>query len=108
MMVRHPRPATLRRWLEGVLSPRVERHIATCDRCATQLTDLQPSSPVETDLRAFLTDVLDPGPGVIERVEERVSLQLERPSFVALVSDLYAAGLDTVNLLMFQEDPPRD
>jgi hypothetical protein len=108
MMVRHPRPALLRRWLEGALSPRVERHIATCDRCATQLADLQPETPAGPDLRTFLTGVLDPAPGVIERVEERVALQLERPSFVSLVSDLYAAGFDTVNLLMFQEDPPRD
>lgn len=102
MLFGHPRDAKLRRWLDAEEpAKRVDAHVARCERCSDRLLELGQPAPT---LGAFLSEMLAPDVGLSDRLEGNIAAAVGTRSLLAWALDLYGAGLDTVRLLVEEDD----
>lgn len=102
----HPRRALLERWLDDRLAPsaaaRVGSHVEGCDRCSQLLidrADAGDAAPAQPALGAALRAVLGPPEGYTERAVATVDRRRSEPSMLAVLADLYGAGVETIRLI---------
>jgi len=98
--LRHPSSKVLRAWLDGA-RPDLDDHLATCNRCATTLEELD--APPSFPLAAALAEVYQSPADLSERLARRVSDRLDSQVMLGVVSDLFGAGLETSVLLLTEE-----
>ncbi len=108
MIRRHPSTEKLRHWLVDDDEPdELTKHIDSCDRCAAKLEQLAAGTDESLDhsgIGAALNHLLAPSEGLSERVEGKVIDRLGSRQFVAVLGDLFGAGLETSKLLLTEED----
>lgn len=100
MSLRHPGKAALRDWLAGDADENVERHVDTCQRCATTLEELDAT---ETEIGEALAEILAPPDGLTERLVAGVNAKLSSRQVMGVVADLFGAGIETSRLLLIEE-----
>ncbi len=99
---RHLSRATLNGWLEGSIDePTIDEHLATCERCAIALEELE--APAEPELGAALAFVYRAPGDLTERLERKVTNRLDSLVLFDLAADLFGAGVETSKLLMTEE-----
>lgn len=104
-MIRHPSKRALSSWLGGEPLPKVESHLATCERCATHLeTVSEPRS--DGAIAATLVKVLAPPSDFTNTIEHRVVSKLDSRQVLGYLADMYSAGFETSRL--FITDDPAD
>lgn len=103
MLFRHPNRRALRDWLEGSDDPKIDGHVASCQRCATTLEELDDAGPL--GLSDALAAVYTPPADLSERLERRVAARLDSRVVFGVVSDLFGAGIETSRLLFTEELP---
>lgn len=98
----HPRDAKLRRWLDAEdPAKRVDAHVSKCERCSDRLLELGHAAPT---LGEFLSAMLAPDPGLADRLEGSIAAAVGTRSLLAWALDLYGAGVDTVRMLVEEDD----
>lgn len=98
----HPSKSKLTAWLDGVANPKVDDHIASCERCATTIEQI--SADAETSqLGEVLAKVLEPPEDMTLRVEEAVASKLESREVLELVSGLFVSGVETSKILVSED-----
>lgn len=103
---RHPSRAELGRWLAGDdVDAQVDTHLATCDRCAAVMEELETATG--SRLAQTLADALAPPADLTERLEQRVVARLDAREVLGVVADLFGAGVETSRLLL-SETPTHD
>ena len=104
MRFRHPSKDRLRAWLTGADGdPQLEAHIDDCDRCSAVIEALGEVSTSEP-LVVALAQVLAPPIDLPDRLEAQVSQRLSGREVVALMAEMFGAGVETSRLLIV--DPP--
>lgn len=114
MIRRHPSTEALRRWLLGdAEDEQVSEHVADCGRCATKLEQIDhetaegAQTPADgNSVAAALHSLLAPAEGLSERVEVSVVDRLGSRQYLAVLGDLFGAGIETSRLLLTEEEPP--
>ncbi len=116
----HPNKRALRQWLndeattdkERQANDKVERHIATCERCASTIESMS-AKPAENPgidlteevgIRQALGTVLASPEDLTERLEQKVTARLDSRIMFDVVSDLFGAGVETSMLLLMEEN----
>lgn len=97
---RHPNRADLQAWLDGD-RPNIDEHLATCDRCATALEELD--APPAAPIAQALAQVYEAPTDLSERLERRVADRLDSQVMFGIVSDLFGAGLETSKIILTEE-----
>ncbi len=98
----HPRDATLRRWLEAdEPDAGVDKHVSSCTRCSDRLVELGDTT---STFGEFLSTMLAPDAGLADRLEGNIAAAVGTRSLLAWALDLYGAGVDTVRLLVEEDD----
>ena len=100
MFFRHPSKRALREWLEHGEDTSIDEHLATCQRCATELENLAEDGPSLGDALAMAFASPD---DLTERLEQKVTARLDSRVMFGVVSDLFGAGLETSKLLLLEE-----
>lgn len=109
MSWRHPSRKRLAAWLEsGEVDEGLEQHIESCDKCADDLEAIAAGESVDdagamARLDDALTAVLQPEPGLEERMRSRVAASLQNREDLALMMSVFGSGARTARLLI---DPP--
>lgn len=106
MSWRHPNRKRLDAWLEsGEVDEGLEQHIESCDRCADELEQLAVGDVMATDaaLDDALSALLEPPPGLEDRMRMRVASSLKNREDLALMMSVFSSGARTARLLI---DPP--
>jgi hypothetical protein len=111
MSLRHPSNEELLRWLgdnagEGAGDAGIDRHLSTCQRCATSLEQLDTTGGLAID--TALAEALAPPADLIERLEEGVGARLSSRQILDVVTDIFAAGFETTRLLLTEETDDDD
>lgn len=101
MSLRHPGTPVLRQWLTGSVDDDVERHIDTCQRCASILEDLDPTA--DTEIGDALAEALAPPEDLTARLVAGVNARLSSRQVMGVVADLFGAGIETTRLLLIEE-----
>lgn len=97
----HPGKRALQQWLAGESDGRIDTHVGTCRRCANVLEDLaRPSDPALTDVLAL---AFAPPDDLSGRLHERVAARLDSRVVLDVMTDLFAAGLETSRLLITED-----
>ena len=99
----HPSRRALRGWLLGDADAdaKLDAHIATCQRCANILEELDAGA--DDDIASVLALVFQPPSDLSERLEQRVTARLDSRVMFGVLSDLFAAGFETSRLLMMED-----
>ena len=104
MIRRHPSRARLADWLDGS-SPHLDEHLATCERCAETLTEIDTqTSPLRDALEAILRPPLDLAPLVLAGFERR---ERDRED-LGLLTDLFSLPLYLARSLNEDHPPAPD
>lgn len=98
----HPSRDALQRWLDGT-DDTLDDHVATCDRCATTLEELESASE-EAVAQALAVVYQAPG-DLSDRLERGVADRLDSRVIFEVVADLFGAGLETSRLLLTEDLP---
>ncbi|MGI9613139.1 MAG: hypothetical protein ACR2QO_09530 [Acidimicrobiales bacterium] len=106
MMLRHPNDQVLRRWLNGEGDSDLDEHVTTCQRCATNLEQMEP--PAEDAIGEALAELLAPPVDLTARLEEGVAAKLSSQQLMNVIVDLFGAGFETSRLLMTGDDDDDD
>ena len=99
----HPSRKALQGWLNGEpdADAKLDRHIATCRRCANTIEQLDASD--ESNIAEALAQVLQPPSDLSQRLEERVAARLDSRVMLGVLSDLFGAGIETSRMLIMEE-----
>ncbi len=102
MKLFHPSRTTLIQWLDGENDdPKLDAHVATCRRCASTIEEFDHQQQV--DIADALALVLQPPDNLSERLEERVAARVDSRVMLGVLSDLFAAGVETSRMLIMEE-----
>lgn len=101
MSLRHPSKQSLSDWLAGTSDPHVDDHVATCQRCATTLEELD-TSP-DPAIGDALAEILAPPADLTRRLEEGVTARLSSRQVIDIVAELFGAGFETTRLLLIED-----
>ncbi|MCP3991511.1 MAG: hypothetical protein GY724_20730 [Actinomycetia bacterium] len=101
MRFRHPRTAALQQWLSGAVDDDVEKHVGTCQHCATVLEELDARE--EVTIGHALAEALAPPEDLTERLVAGVNAKLSSRQVVGVVADLFGAGIETTRLLLIED-----
>ncbi|MDH3302967.1 MAG: hypothetical protein OES24_20900 [Acidimicrobiia bacterium] len=106
----HPSRRALQDWLHGdVDDAKLDAHIAVCQRCANSLEQLAADADHDAgDLAGALALALAPPEDLPSRLEQKVSKRLDSRVMFGVLSDLFAAGIETSRLLMLEEPSEPD
>lgn len=105
----HPSRRTLRAWLHGEAEdPKLDAHVAVCRRCANTLEQLATDELATDDhdigdLAGALALALAPPSDLPSRLEEKVTKRLDSRVMFDVLSDLFAAGIETSRMLILEE-----
>lgn len=101
----HPRRDRLHGWLDGSTEPKLDRHVESCDRCASRLESFAPALP---NLRDALVDALAPPADFAARLEAAVAERAAAKADLELLAGLMALPWQTSRLLMRDDEnrPP--
>lgn len=102
----HPSRRALQAWLQGDSDDaKLDAHVAVCQRCAATLERLadEDAEGGADDLAGALAVVLAPPADLPTRLEERVTQRLDSRVMFGVLSDLFAAGVETSRLLILEE-----
>ena len=109
MSWRHPSRKRLAAWLEsGEIDEGLEQHVESCHKCADELEQIA-SGELSVDagptarLDDALSTLLQPEPGLEERMRTRVAASLQNREDLALMMSVFGSGARTARLLI---DPP--
>lgn len=102
MFLRHPSKRALQEWLDRSEDSAVDKHVETCQRCATILEELDTAG--EVSLGDALAAVYTAPADLSDRLERRVAARLDSRVMFDVISDLFGAGIETSKLLL-TEDP---
>ena len=101
-MSRHPTQPELQRWLESGESPRVSKHVGSCDRCMEALERL---SDLDDAMVADLGTALAPPADVELRTARQVDKRLRDEAAITTFIDLFTLGwFATRTILDIEED----
>jgi hypothetical protein len=106
MSFRHPGNVALGRWLAGGSDNDVERHVDSCQRCASVLEDLDESAGLE--IGDALAQALAPPDDLTERLVAGVNARLSSRQVMGVVADLFGAGIETTRLLLIEDTDDND
>ena len=101
MSLFHPRADRLRRWLDGADDPTVDDHVATCDRCANRMDDMEPAGPA---LRDLLFQSLATPDDLGDRIRDRMQTSLQNRADLALALDLMGVSFQTIRSVLTEEE----
>lgn len=100
MMLRHPPQTKLADWLEHGADQQVDAHVTVCARCAARLEAI--ARPT-TDLRAALSEALQPPTDLVARLQSGVRTELDRRKDLGLLAGLLGLSWQTTRILMDEE-----
>lgn len=103
----HPSRRTLRAWLQGEADDaKLDAHVAVCSRCADTLEALadEDGADATENLAGALALALAPPVDLSTRLETKVTQRLDSRVMFDVLSDLFAAGIETSRMLIL-EDP---
>lgn len=102
----HPSRRALQAWLHGDADDaKLDAHVAVCQRCANTLEQLADDADHDPgDLARALALALEPPVDLPVRLEDRVTKRLDSRVMFGVLSDLFAAGIETSRMLIL-EDP---
>ncbi len=109
MMRRHPSKKRLRDWLGGT-EESLDDHLATCERCAVTLEEME-AADTDGSLRTALSEVLQPPADLLPRLEQNVATRLDSRKMFGFMADMFGAGFETARLLAtdpYPEPPPEE
>jgi cytochrome P450 len=106
MMLRHPNDDVLKQWLDGEGDQDLDEHVTTCQRCATNLENMEP--PSEDAIGEALAELLAPPGDLTERLEQAVAAKLSSQQIVNVIADLFGAGFETSRLLLTGDEDDND
>ncbi len=102
----HPSRRVLQTWLQGdVDDPKLDAHVTVCRRCANTLERLD-SHEAEAqidDLAGALALALAPPDDLSTRLEHKVTQRLDSRVMFGVLTDLFAAGVETSRMLILEE-----
>ncbi len=101
MSFRHPQAAALQQWLSGAVDDEVEKHVGTCQRCATVLEELDAQE--DTAISHALAEALAPPEDLTERLVAGVNARLSSRQVMGVIADLFGAGIETTRLLLIED-----
>lgn len=109
----HPSRRALRAWLLGEdADAKLDAHVAVCKRCANTLEQLDTDDVEgsESDLAGALAIVLAPPDDLSVRLEDKVTQRLDSRVMFGVLSDMFAAGIETSKMLILDEvdDPEQE
>lgn len=102
----HPSSSALRAWLDGEADDvKVDAHVAVCQRCAATLEQLadKDAGHDTDDLAGALALALAPPDDLPTRLEQKVTKRLDSRVMFGVLSDLFAAGVETSRMLILEE-----
>ena len=102
----HPSSGALRAWLHGEADDvKLDAHVAVCQRCAATLERLAEEDAAHDadDLAEALALALAPPDDLPTRLEEKVTKRLDSRVMFGVLSDLFAAGIETSRMLILEE-----
>ena len=101
MSLRHPGKNALRQWLLEGGDDDVDRHLGTCQRCASALEEIDVTD--EFEIGDALAEALAPPEDLTERLVAGVNAKLSSREVMGVVADLFGAGIETTRLLLIEE-----
>ncbi len=105
---RHPSRHDLRQWLAGDDLPPVDAHVGSCAHCAERLEQLAEEQAGATAPDPALRNALEAALAAPEDLQERLAVQVQerqrQVSLRDLMLDAVGGGLDTLRLLISEED----
>ncbi|MDH4277408.1 MAG: hypothetical protein OEW83_04920 [Acidimicrobiia bacterium] len=102
----HPSGGALRAWLHGEADDvKLDAHVAVCQSCAAALERLAEEDAAHDtdDLAGALALALAPPDDLPTRLEEKVTKRLDSRVMFGVLSDLFAAGIETSRMLILEE-----
>lgn len=102
----HPSRRSLQAWLGGDTDDeKLDNHISVCQRCANTLEEIAADDGEEEshDLAGALAVALAPPVDLPTRLEHKVTQRLDSRVMFGVLSDLFAAGLETSRMLILDE-----
>ncbi len=107
----HPSRRALQAWLrDDTHDVKLDGHVSVCRRCANRLEQLDTDGgkdPTE-DLAGALALVLAPPADLSTRLEHKVTQRLDSRVMIGVLSDLFAAGIETSRMLILDEPDESD
>jgi len=100
----HPSRRALQSWLnsETTDEPKLDDHVAVCQKCANTIERLDANG--DRDIATALALVLQPPEDLSTRLEKGVSARLDSRVMFGVLSDMFAAGLETSRMLILDEN----
>lgn len=95
MRVGHPSLRRLQAWLDGG-EEGLDKHLATCERCATKIETLESSDSV---LQQPLLDLLAPPEELPERLRGDIDQRMRAREDLALISELFGLPIRAVRVM---------
>ena len=102
MRSRHPSRTRLQRWLATGEPRRVDRHVASCERCQSILDEL---SRLDEAVVADLHEVVTPPDDFDERISEGVDDRLRDEEAAGAFFDLFTIGWDVMRHVLDPDGP---
>lgn len=101
MSIFHPSRRRLEKWFnDGEVDEGLEKHVETCTRCSDEIERLAED---QVDLASALTAVLEPEPGLEQRMESRLEASMLAREDLKLLFQVLGSGVRTAKILI---DPP--
>lgn len=95
MRVGHPSVRRLQRWLDG-LDDDLDRHLATCERCADRLEALESG---DTTFKQPLLELLTPPDEVTERLRGGIDERMRSREDLTLITELFGLPIRAARVM---------
>ena len=95
MIVGHPSLRRLQRWLDGE-EDGLDRHLATCERCATRIETLETD---ESLLRQPLLELLTPPEELTTRLRGGIDERMRSREDLTLLSELFGLPIRAARVM---------
>jgi len=92
----HPPARKLALWLDGEDDARVDAHVASCERCATKIENIDAS---EVSLRDQLLHLLQPPSELDERLRRPIDTRMRGREDLSLISELFGLPIRAARVM---------